>query len=315
MQQIVSRFCLLLVICSVLEFHQRILRFFLGIFVMECAACLKFLAQISEFRGGFIVFGCFSQAFNFLWLFLLFAFGLKLLKLTSFGIGLIQLLQYDIRGKSIDPRNGFSSRKGFDLAFHSKVVSFNKGCLAIENLKSTKDKDDSDSEDDEFDVLALRRLVRKERRRAVAAQLELEKERMAAASATDEAMAMILRLQNEKSSAEMDAKQYRRMAEQKQEYDQEVIQSFQWNIMRHEYERSLLEEKLKLCRQQLQRCLRRDEMEELDAALDSLGSTSDCGLDEDELMMEFESPAATVQAKVFQEDVFGQNDEGIEQHA
>ncbi|CAI0420233.1 unnamed protein product [Linum tenue] len=298
---------------------------------MECAACLKFLAQISEFRGGFIVFGCFSQAFNFLWLFLLFAFGLKLLKLTSFGIGLIQLLQYDIRGKSIDPRNGFSSRKGFDLAFHSKVVSFNKGCLAIENLKSTKDKDDSDSvvnsrnidyaeecsaeEDDEFDVLALRRLVRKERRRAVAAQLELEKERMAAASATDEAMAMILRLQNEKSSAEMDAKQYRRMAEQKQEYDQEVIQSFQWNIMRHEYERSLLEEKLKLCRQQLQRCLRRDEMEELDAALDSLGSTSDCGLDEDELMMEFESPAATVQAKVFQEDVFGQNDEGIEQHA
>ncbi|CAI0420232.1 unnamed protein product [Linum tenue] len=263
---------------------------------MECAACLKFLAQISEFRGGFIVFGCFSQAFNFLWLFLLFAFGLKL-------------------RKSIDPRNGFSSRKGFDLAFHSKVVSFNKGCLAIENLKSTKDKDDSDSEDDEFDVLALRRLVRKERRRAVAAQLELEKERMAAASATDEAMAMILRLQNEKSSAEMDAKQYRRMAEQKQEYDQEVIQSFQWNIMRHEYERSLLEEKLKLCRQQLQRCLRRDEMEELDAALDSLGSTSDCGLDEDELMMEFESPAATVQAKVFQEDVFGQNDEGIEQHA
>ncbi|CAI0473572.1 unnamed protein product [Linum tenue] len=306
MQQIVSRFCLLLVICSVVEFHERILRLFLGVFLMECAACLKFLTLISDFRDGFIVFGCFSPSFNFLWLFLLFAFGLKLLRVTFFGIGLLQLFLSDVRVKSIDPRNGFSYRKGFDLAFHSKVASFRTGpanCLAIE------DSNDSGSvkevEDDEFDVLALRRLVRNERRRAVGAQLELEKERMAAASAADEAMSMILRLQNEKSSSEMDAKQYRRVAEQKQEYDREVIQSLQWIIMKHEYERSLLEEKLELCRQQLQRCLRRDEMEELDAALISLGSTSDCGLDEeDELKMGFASPAACVQTKVFQDGLW-----------
>ncbi|CAI0473644.1 unnamed protein product [Linum tenue] len=254
---------------------------------MECAACLKFLTLISDFRGGFIVFGCFSPSFNFLWLFLLFAFGLKLLR-------------------SIDPRNGFSYRKGFDLAFHSKVASFKVvNSRKIDYVEEDERTECFAEEDDEFDVLALRRLVRNERRRAVGAQLELEKERMAAASAADEAMAMILRLQNEKSSSEMDAKQYRRVAEQKQEYDREVIQSLQWIIMKHEYERSLLEEKLELCRQQLQRCLRRDELEELDAALISLGSTSDCGLDEeDELKMGFASPAACVQTKVFQDGLW-----------
>ncbi|CAI0473575.1 unnamed protein product [Linum tenue] len=286
---------------------------------MECAACLKFLTLISDFRDGFIVFGCFSPSFNFLWLFLLFAFGLKLLRVTFFGIGLLQLFLSDVRVKSIDPRNGFSYRKGFDLAFQTGPAN----CLAIEDsndsgsvkevVNSRKidyvEEDERTEcfaeEDDEFDVLALRRLVRNERRRAVGAQLELEKERMAAASAADEAMSMILRLQNEKSSSEMDAKQYRRVAEQKQEYDREVIQSLQWIIMKHEYERSLLEEKLELCRQQLQRCLRRDEMEELDAALISLGSTSDCGLDEeDELKMGFASPAACVQTKVFQDGLW-----------
>ncbi|CAI0473571.1 unnamed protein product [Linum tenue] len=307
MQQIVSRFCLLLVICSVVEFHERILRLFLGVFLMECAACLKFLTLISDFRDGFIVFGCFSPSFNFLWLFLLFAFGLKLLRVTFFGIGLLQLFLSDVRVKSIDPRNGFSYRKGFDLAFHSKVASFRTGPAnwKIDYVEEDERTECFAEEDDEFDVLALRRLVRNERRRAVGAQLELEKERMAAASAADEAMSMILRLQNEKSSSEMDAKQYRRVAEQKQEYDREVIQSLQWIIMKHEYERSLLEEKLELCRQQLQRCLRRDEMEELDAALISLGSTSDCGLDEeDELKMGFASPAACVQTKVFQDGLW-----------
>ncbi|MBA0765674.1 hypothetical protein Gotri_014833 [Gossypium trilobum] len=39
---------------------------------------------------------------------------------------------------------------------------------------------------------------------------------------------MILRLQSGKSSVEIDVIQFKRMAEQKQEYDQQVIESLQW---------------------------------------------------------------------------------------
>ncbi|KAH1097846.1 hypothetical protein J1N35_014767 [Gossypium stocksii] len=45
---------------------------------------------------------------------------------------------------------------------------------------------------------------------------------------------MILRLQSEKSSVEIDVIQFKRMAEQKQEYDQQVIESLQWIGMKHE---------------------------------------------------------------------------------
>ncbi|CAN1141702.1 Myosin-binding protein 3 [Linum perenne] len=273
---------------------------------MECEPCIRLLAQISEFGGGFLVFGCFSNAFSFLWLVLLLAFGLKLAQLTSFWIGLVQFL-HDVRGKSIDPRNGFSCRKGFDLAFHSNVVSLNSAPLnylengnskskdkngdsassEVEHLKKELDDNDDDddtkisdddgsetelsfAEEEEFDVLALRRLVRSERQRREAAQLEVEKERMAASSAANEAMAMILRLQNEKSSLEIEANQYRRMAEQNKEYVQQVIQSLQWIIMKHESERMLLEEKLKICKQKLQNYLKRHEMDELESNLSSI---------------------------------------------
>ncbi|CAN1141695.1 Protein FLOURY 1-like [Linum perenne] len=219
---------------------------------MECEPCIRLLAQISEFGGGFLVFGCFSNAFSFLWLVLLLAFGLKL-------------------GKSIDPRNGFSCRKGFDLAFHSNVVSLNSAPLNyLENDDDGSETELSFAEEEEFDVLALRRLVRSERQRREAAQLEVEKERMAASSAANEAMAMILRLQNEKSSLEIEANQYRRMAEQNKEYVQQVIQSLQWIIMKHESERMLLEEKLKICKQKLQNYLKRHEMDELESNLSSI---------------------------------------------
>ncbi|MBA0648591.1 hypothetical protein Gohar_009071 [Gossypium harknessii] len=45
---------------------------------------------------------------------------------------------------------------------------------------------------------------------------------------------MILRLQSGKSSVEIDVIQFKRMAEQKQEYDQQVIESLQWIGMKHE---------------------------------------------------------------------------------
>ncbi|CAN1189117.1 Myosin-binding protein 3, partial [Linum perenne] len=296
-QQILCGFCSAVFICSVLEFHKKILRLFLGLFLMECAACLKFLARVSESRGGFLVLGCFSQAFNFLWLFLLFAFGLRMLQLTSFSIGLLHFL-FGARGKSIVSRNGFSW-KSFNLALESGLVNRLEKVGLKSKVNDYSAMNEFDDSDDEMDVLALRRLVRIERERALAAELELEKERMAAASAADETMAMILRLQSEKSCLEIESNQYRRVAEQKHDYDQQVIQSI---IMKHELERSLLEEKLRICRQKLQDYLKRHEMDELDLSLSSLDSCfEDCDLDDtgDGLMMMvgFESPA--VQTKVF----------------
>ncbi|CAN1332578.1 Myosin-binding protein 3 [Linum perenne] len=247
---------------------------------MECAACLKFLARVSESRGGFLVLGCFSQAFNFLWLFLLFAFGLRMLQLTSFSIGLLHFL-FGARVGLKSKVNDYSAMNEFD---DSETESF--------------------AEDDEMDVLALRRLVRIERERALAAELELEKERMAAASAADETMAMILRLQSEKSCVEIESNQFRRVAEQKHDYDQQVIQSI---IMKHELERSLLEEKLRICRQKLQDYLKRHEMDELDLSLSSLDSCfEDCDLDDtgDGLMMMMGFDLQLSRQKSFEEAIW-----------
>ncbi|GMQ01452.1 hypothetical protein CsSME_00048098 [Camellia sinensis var. sinensis] len=62
---------------------------------------------------------------------------------------------------------------------------------------------------------------------------------------------MILKLQNDKSLIEMEANQYRRLTEEKQLHDQEVIHSLRWIVMKHESERGLLEDQLRFFRQKL----------------------------------------------------------------
>ncbi|KQJ83002.1 hypothetical protein BRADI_5g12547v3 [Brachypodium distachyon] len=76
----------------------------------------------------------------------------------------------------------------------------------------------------------LRRRLAWERRLKEAALEELEKERRASASAADEAMAKIACLRNEKALVEREARQFREMAQQKQLYDRQVIESLQWMI-------------------------------------------------------------------------------------
>ncbi|XP_047321011.1 protein FLOURY 1 [Impatiens glandulifera] len=83
---------------------------------------------------------------------------------------------------------------------------------------------------------------------------ELEKERLAAATAAEEAMAMIMRLQNEKSTILMESKQYRLMAEKKQVHDREVIQSLRWIVKKHETARKLLENRLMFLSRKLRLC-------------------------------------------------------------
>ncbi|CAM0904313.1 unnamed protein product [Alopecurus aequalis] len=102
----------------------------------------------------------------------------------------------------------------------------------LEQEAETEDEDNGSEFNgaEEGNVEWLRRRIVRERRLKEAALEELEKERRAAASAADEAMAKIACLRNEKALVEREARQFREMAQQKQMYDRQVIESLQWMI-------------------------------------------------------------------------------------
>lgn len=144
-------------------------------------------------------------------------------------------------------------------------VETNLECGILEN-RLMIEKCDEDDEcvdegydvDKECDVEKLRKLVMIERERGNAAYVELEKERMAAATAAEETMAMILRLQKEKSVIEMEAHQYRRLADEKQLHDQEVIESLRWIAMRCQSAGIQLEDQVRLLKQKVELHLKVD---------------------------------------------------------
>ncbi|XP_011097517.1 myosin-binding protein 3 [Sesamum indicum] len=77
---------------------------------------------------------------------------------------------------------------------------------------------------------------------------ELEEERKAAAVAANETMAMITKLQEEKSAMQMEALQYQRMMEEQAEYDQEALQLLNDLMMKREKEKQELEKELEMYR-------------------------------------------------------------------
>ncbi|KAE8703975.1 hypothetical protein F3Y22_tig00110462pilonHSYRG00449 [Hibiscus syriacus] len=77
--------------------------------------------------------------------------------------------------------------------------------------------------DEANQIRMLEQALEEEKTKHAAICLELDKERAAAASAADEAMAMILRLQEDKASIEMEARQYQRMMEENFAYDDEEM--------------------------------------------------------------------------------------------
>lgn len=81
--------------------------------------------------------------------------------------------------------------------------------------------------------------------------LELEKERAAAATAADEAMAMILRVQNEKASIEMEVRQNQRMVEEKFSYDEEEMNILKEILVRREMENFVLENEIAAFKQMM----------------------------------------------------------------
>ncbi|WOH13525.1 hypothetical protein DCAR_0833035 [Daucus carota subsp. sativus] len=105
---------------------------------------------------------------------------------------------------------------------------------------------------DEINTIGvLEQALKEEHAARVALYIELDKERHAAASAADEAMAMILRLQEEKASVEMQARQYQREIEEKSAYDTEEMNILKEIVLRREREKHFLEKEVEAYRQLL----------------------------------------------------------------
>lgn len=106
-------------------------------------------------------------------------------------------------------------------------------------------------EDDKNRIKLLVEALKEERAASTSLYLELDKERSAAASAADEAMAMIQRLQEEKASIEMEARQYQRIIEDKSAYDAEEMNILKEIIIRREWEKHFMEKEVEAYRQML----------------------------------------------------------------
>ncbi|CAH8287125.1 unnamed protein product [Eruca vesicaria subsp. sativa] len=97
-------------------------------------------------------------------------------------------------------------------------------------------------------VKELEEALKQEQAARAAISVELDKERSAAASAADEAMAMIHRLQDEKAAIEMEAMQFQRMVEEKSTFDAEEMVILKDILIRREREKHFLEKEVEAYR-------------------------------------------------------------------
>ena len=199
---------------------------------MDFPSTFNFLTQLTELGCGFLLLGYVSRIFNILGLLLIFLFGLRFLRSPIIS-------------------NDEKPRREENLKEETENSNSNNNNNNNNSGGSGSGSREESLEDELFDVVSLRRMVKAERQRLNAACAEIEQERGAAASAAEEAMAMILRLQSEKSAVEIQAKQFRRVVEQKQEYDLEVIESLQWTVEQVESQKNLLERQLGVLRERL----------------------------------------------------------------
>ncbi|KAI3973110.1 hypothetical protein MKX01_019768, partial [Papaver californicum] len=104
---------------------------------------------------------------------------------------------------------------------------------------------------DAHSVRILEHALEEEHAARIALYRELEEERSAAASAADEAMAMILRLQEEKASIEMEVRHYQRMIEEKSAYDAEEMAILKEILVKREREKHFLEKEVEAYRKNM----------------------------------------------------------------
>ncbi|CAO2142087.1 unnamed protein product [Urochloa humidicola] len=101
------------------------------------------------------------------------------------------------------------------------------------------------------EAAALREALAAQRRRAAGLLAELELERGAAEGAASEAMSMILRLQRDKSEAMMEARQYRRYAEERFAHDALEREALRDALERREDAVRALDARLRACQARL----------------------------------------------------------------
>lgn len=101
--------------------------------------------------------------------------------------------------------------------------------LLPRTLKRKLEQMEDDDPDDvarveiEIEAAALREALANQQESIQGLCAELEEERAAASTAASEAMSMILRIQREKAEAQMDARQFKLLAEEKMSHDQQEI--------------------------------------------------------------------------------------------
>eukprot|EP00250_Pteridium_aquilinum_P007801 c17449_g1_i1 orf=527-4153(-) len=146
-----------------------------------------------------------------------------------------------------------SSVQSFALAQSEKSSEHVEGmALSVLPLEADEEEEEIFSEEEQeggFD--ALKSALLAERSSLVALEAELENERNAAAVATSEAMAMISRLQEEKSAMQMEVAQLHRMSEEKADYDEQAMALLKEILFKRETENMVLEKEVELYRERL----------------------------------------------------------------
>ncbi|KAH7543277.1 myosin-binding protein 1 isoform X1 [Ziziphus jujuba] len=115
----------------------------------------------------------------------------------------------------------------------------------------------------------LKRQIEHDKKLMTAMYRELEEERNASAISTNQAMAMITRLQEEKAALQMEALQYLRMMEEQAEYDNEKLENTSDLLAEKEKEIQDLEAELEYYRNKYPN----------ESMLDNLAGTRDIGVD------------------------------------
>ncbi|KAK4740513.1 hypothetical protein SAY87_032360 [Trapa incisa] len=223
-------------------------------------------AHLSEFVAGFALFFAFSV-------------GLKVLKLGTVPEGHLRrdLSRVDVGCQTAEGSESFPGEDGvfdevalrrfslrsdtvcdkMELPAGLTLLIESRDLLSNDNPHYSVTASSQDSETEELfpedqtsEVPLLRELVKFERQRAETALSELENERFFSSTAAEEAMSMIFQLQTEKSSIQIESSQYRRLAEEKQAQDQEVIRFLRSIIWEMEKDDNAMDDEAELAEEE-----------------------------------------------------------------
>ncbi|KAJ0235963.1 GTD-binding domain-containing protein [Hirschfeldia incana] len=128
---------------------------------------------------------------------------------------------------SIDQQETKSLDYDLQLLIQKRMLERNESTLSLEGVSVSEIEGESEIE-------RLKRQVDHDRKFLTGLYKELEEERSASAVATNQAMAMITRLQEEKATFQMEALQNLRMMEEQAEYDLEAIQKLNELLLERE---------------------------------------------------------------------------------